>query len=423
MQQPLESSGAIPTRTQVGIIGAGPAGLLLGRLLHLSGIDSVILEVRDRAYVEQRVRAGLLEQTTVDVLTQAGVDGRLREVGFEHRGVEIRFDGERRRIPVHELTGGRSTWLYPQQEVVRDLVAARLDVGDPLVFEAADVQLSDLTGDRPRITYRVGDETRVLDCDVIAGCDGFHGAARQAIPPSILQTFARTYPFAWLGIMADVPPSTYELIYAHHPHGFAMHSLRSSTLSRFYLQVEPDEDLSSWTDARLWDELQLRLATNDDWTLAEGTITARSITPMRSFVSEPMQYGNLFLAGDAAHIVPPTAAKGLNLAVADVVLLADALDAWLTGGNRSLLEGYSAAALSRVWQVQEFSRMMTSLLHHERSDPFDARLQRAQLVSMCESTDAMASWSHRYAGLPMTWNGDGRSQRPVLNPLSEGSRS
>ena len=417
MQQPFGTNGAAPTRTQVAIIGAGPAGLLLGRLLHLSGIDSVILEARDRAYVEQRIRAGLLEQTTIDVLTQAGVDSRLREIGFEHRGVEVRFDGERRRIPIHELTGGRSTWLYPQQEVVRDLVAARLDVGDPLVFEAEDVQLHGLTDDRPRITYRVGDDVRTLDCDVIAGCDGFHGASRQAIPQSVLTTFARTYPFAWLGILADVPPSTEELIYAHHPNGFAMHSLRSSTVSRFYLQVEPDEDLGAWSDGRLWDELQLRLGTDDGWTLAEGTITARGITPMRSFVSEPMQYGNLFLAGDAAHIVPPTAAKGLNLAVADVILLADALDAWLTRSDRSLLDGYSAAALERVWRVQEFSRSMTSLLHHELSDPFDARLQRAQLLSLCESTDAMADWSHRYTGLPMPGQGAARSAGSGSRPL------
>ena len=423
MQQPLESREVVPTRTQVGIIGAGPAGLLLGRLLHLCGIDSVILEVRDREYVEQRLRAGLLEQTTIDVLTDAGMDGRLRRVGFEHRGVEVRFDGERRRIPVHELTGGRSTWLYPQQEVVRDLVADRLDVGDPLVFEAADVQLSGLTDARPRITYRVGDSVRVLDCDVIAGCDGFHGASRQAIPQDVLRTFARNYPFAWLGILADVPPSTDELIYAHHPHGFAMHSLRSSSVSRFYLQVEPDEDLDQWTDARLWDELQLRLGTDDGWTLAEGPIASRGLTPMRSFVTEPMQYGNLFLAGDAAHIVPPTAAKGLNLAVADVVLLADALDAWLTGGSRSLLDGYSAAALARIWQVQEFSRAMTSLLHHTRSDPFDARLQRAQLRALCESTDAMADWSHRYTGLPRAWNGAGRSRRPAPSPVPSGARS
>jgi len=403
------SVSQVRSRTQVGIIGAGPAGLLLGRLLHLSGIDSVIIEARDREYVENRVRAGLLEQTTIDALTAAGMDGRLREQGVEHRGVEVRFGGERRRIPVNELTGGRSTWLYPQQEVVRDLVKARLDVGDPIVFDAENVQLSDVTGDCPRISYRVDGVDQVLDCDVIAGCDGFHGVSRQTIPQNVLKTFAKNYPFAWLGILADVPPSTDELIYAHHPNGFAMHSMRSSTVSRFYLQVEPDEELASWSDMRLWDELQIRLGC-DDWSLAEGTITARGITPMRSFVSEPMQYGNLFLAGDAAHIVPPTAAKGLNLAVADVILLADALAAWMTEGDRTLLDDYSAEALSRVWQVQEFSRTMTSLLHHERSDPFDARLQRARLLSLCDSTEAMTTWSHRYSGLPRPWGGAGSAR-------------
>jgi p-hydroxybenzoate 3-monooxygenase len=388
------------SRTQVGIVGAGPAGLLLGLLLGLAGIESVILERRSRAYVEQRIRAGMLERCTVELLQQVGLDERLRREAFVHDGFELRFGGQRHRIPMAELTDGHQAVMYGQQEVVKDAIASRLDTGDPLAFEAEDVRLDGIASDQPAIRYRHESTEHELRCDVIAGCDGYHGICRRAIPVAERVTHARDYPFAWLGILADVSPSTFELIYAAHEEGFALHSMRSSEVSRFYLQVQPDEDLDAWSDDRVWDQLHTRLGTDDGWTLHEGPITKKNITAMRSSVTEPMQYGNLFLAGDAAHIVPPTAAKGMNLAVADVCLLADGLVTRYETGDRALLDGYSRTALRRVWRAQEFSRSMTWLLHHDPANHLDGRLQRAQLENIVTSRAAMTAFCENYVGLP-----------------------
>ncbi len=306
-------------RTQVAIIGGGPAGLLLSHLLHLRGIESVVLESRDRDYVEHRQRAGMLEQGTTDVLRETGVGDRLDREGLVHHGLELRFGGAGHRVPLTDLTG-RTVTVYAQTEIVKDLVARRLADGGDVRFETEVVGLD---ASAPSVTFRSGGETHTLDCDYIAGCDGFHGVSRPAVPG--LRTFSREYPFAWLGILADVPPSTEELIYANHDRGFALHSLRSPQVSRLYLQVSPDEDLAAWSDARIWDELATRFATDDGWKLHEGPITDKSVTPMRSFVAEPLRHDRLFLAGDAGHIVPPTGAKGLNLAVSDVIVLARAL--------------------------------------------------------------------------------------------------
>ena len=316
-------------RTQVGIVGAGPAGLVLAHLLKRAGIDSVVLENRSRDYVEQRVRAGVLEQGTVDLLDELGLAERLHREGLVHHGIELRFDGRRHRIPLTELTGGRAITVYGQQELVKDLIAARLAAGDPVVFEVEDVRLADLGTDRPRVHFRAaGGGARELACDFVAGCDGFHGVSRPAIPAGALRVFQRNYPFAWLGILAAVAPSTDELIYARHERGFALHSLRSPEVSRLYIQVDPDEEIARWPDERIWEELRVRLATDDGWVLRDGPVLEKSIAVHHSFVVEPMQHGRLFLAGDAAHIVPPTGAKGLNLAVADVRVLARALDRW-----------------------------------------------------------------------------------------------
>jgi p-hydroxybenzoate 3-monooxygenase len=387
-------------RTQVGIVGAGPAGLVLAHLLHLQGIESVVLEARDREYVQQRVRAGVLEQNTVDLLRGAGVAERLDREGIVHHGIELRFDGEGHRIALSELTGGRAIWIYGQQEVVKDLIAARVATGAPLLFEVADVAVHDLDGDAPRITYTSADGTsHELTCDVIAGCDGFHGICRPAVGADRLRIAEREYPFGWLGILADVAPSTEELIYAYHDRGFAMHSLRSPTLSRLYLQVDPQDDIANWPDDRIWEELHRRFEA-PGWSLTEGPIIEKGITPMRSFVAAPMRRGRLFLAGDAAHIVPPTGAKGLNLAVNDVRVLADALSAYFAGGSTTGLDAYSDACLQRVWRVQDFSTFMTTLLHRLDGDDFDAGLQRARLRYVTTSEAAARSLAENYVGLP-----------------------
>jgi p-hydroxybenzoate 3-monooxygenase len=386
-------------RTQVGIVGAGPAGLVLARLLQLEGVDCVVLEARNREHVEQRVRAGVLEQGTVDLLDQAGVGGRLHREGLVHEGIELQFAGERHRIVFTELTGGRTITVYAQQEVVKDLIAARVDGGEPLLFEVQDVTLHELGSDRPTIAFRHEGEDTALECDVIAGCDGFHGVCRDAIPDGVLTTFSREYPFGWLGILAAAPPSNEELIYAHHERGFSLHSMRSHELTRLYLQCRPDENLADWPDERIWEELELRLGLAG-WTLNRGPVVEKGVTGMRSFVVEPMQYGRLFLAGDAAHIVPPTGAKGLNLAVADVRILADALVAWYRHGDDSLLERYSASASRRVWRAEHFSWWMTSMLHrNETGDAFDVKLQLAQLAYVCSSRAAATSLAENYVGL------------------------
>jgi p-hydroxybenzoate 3-monooxygenase len=387
-------------QTQVTIVGAGPAGLLLAHLLRLQGIESVVLEARSREYVEARVRAGVLEQGTVDLLSEAGVGDRLHREGLVHHGLELRFDGQGHRIDLGELTRGRAITVYGQQEVVKDLIAARLDAGGELLFEVDDVTLHDVEGETPMVRFRHEGSEHELRCAVIAGCDGFHGVCREAIPAGTLSVFEREYPFAWLGILAEVAPSSEELIYCYHERGFALHSMRSPRLTRLYLQCAPDDDVAEWPDERIWDELRTRLATNDPWTLGEGPIVEKGITPMRSFVVEPLRHGRLFLAGDAAHIVPPTGAKGLNLAVADVRVLSEALGAWFASGDSAGLEAYSDTCLRRVWRVQHFSWWMTSMLHRfPGDDPFDERLQRSQLRFVCSSRAAATTLAENYVGL------------------------
>jgi p-hydroxybenzoate 3-monooxygenase len=372
---------------------------VLAQLLHLEDIDSVVLEDRRREYVEQRIRAGVLEQGTVDLLDEIGVAERLRREGLVHEGIEIQFAGERHRIDFPSLTGGRRITVYGQQEVVKDLIAARLGTGRPLYFEVDDVAVDDFDSESPVVRFRHDGEGVELRCDFIAGCDGFHGVCRDSIPAGILTAFERDYPFAWLGILAAAPPSNEELIYAYHERGFALHSMRSPTITRLYLQVRPDEDLGEWPDERIWDELERRLGI-EGWSLNTGEILEKGVTGMRSFVVEPMQYGRLFLAGDAAHIVPATGAKGLNLAVADVRLLSTALAAWYARGDDSLLERYSAEALRRVWRAEHFSWFMTSMLHRlEGGDEFDVKLQLAQLAYVCASEKAAASLAENYVGL------------------------
>ncbi len=377
-------------RTQVGIVGAGPAGLTLGRILERAGIESVILERQSREYVEQRIRAGVLEQGTVDLLDQLGVGARLRSEGIVHHGINLQFAGERHYVPLTELSGGRSIVIYGQTEVVKDLIAARIESGLPLHFEVEDVRV-----DAPRLAF--GDTE--LECDFVAGCDGFHGVCRASIPDGVLSAFEREYPFGWLGVLAQVAPSIDELVYTHTERGFALLSLRSPELSRYYLQVAHDEDVGEWPDERFWEELQRRTRL-EGWTLEEGPILEKGVTGMRSFVCEPMQHGPLFLAGDAAHIVPPTGAKGLNLAIHDVRVLGEALIAWYRSGDRTLLDGYSDACLRRVWRAEHFSWWMTTMLHKlPGDDPFDLQLQLSQLRYVTTSEAAARSLAENYVGL------------------------
>ncbi|MFB9894705.1 4-hydroxybenzoate 3-monooxygenase [Planobispora takensis] len=383
-------------RTQVGIVGAGPAGLLLSHLLHLNGIDSVVLERRSRDYVERRVRAGVLEQGTVNTLIEAGVGERMLGEGLPHSGIELRYGGAGHRIAFEKLVPGRTITVYGQQEVVKDLIAARLAAGGDIRFEADDVAVHSLE-DAPYITF--GGER--LDCDVIAGCDGFHGVSRPSIPEGVLTAYEREYPFAWLGILARVKPSAEELIYACTDRGFALHSMRSPEVSRFYLQVPADEDPDAWPDERIWTELKARLETVPGFTLATGEIIEKGVTPLRSFVTEPMQYGRLFLAGDASHIVPPTGAKGLNLAVADVRVLTEALTRFYADGSTELLDRYSQICLKRVWRAQHFSWWMTTLLHtFDSDDAYARRLQLSYLDYVTSSEAAATTLAENYVGLP-----------------------
>ncbi|GAA1034848.1 MULTISPECIES: 4-hydroxybenzoate 3-monooxygenase [Amycolatopsis] len=387
-------------RTQVAVIGAGPAGLLLSYLLHQAGVEAVVLEARDREYVRQRVRAGVCEQPTVDLLTEIGLGGRLAAEGLPHEGFSLRFDGADHRIALTELTGKAIT-VYGQQEIVKDLVDAHEAADLPLHFEVSEVSLSSLDTSRPVVRYRDSSGAwQTLECDAVAGCDGFHGVSRPSIPDGVLTTFEREYPFAWLGVLAQTPPSHEELIYTHHPRGFALHSMRSPDVTRLYLQVDPAENLADWSDDRIWAELSTRLAVDGEFTLQEGPILDKGITPMRSFVTEPMRHGRLFLAGDAAHIVPPTGAKGMNLAVADVVALSRALVALLQGDS-SLAESYSDTCLRRVWRAEHFSWFMTTMLHVDPgADAFAQRLQLSQLRYTASSRAAATSLAENYVGLP-----------------------
>ena len=389
-------------RTQVAIIGAGPAGLFLSLLLDRLGIDSVILELNTRQHIESRVRAGLLEYNTVQVMHELGVGARLRRQGLEHGGIELRFKGRGHRIDFRELAAGKCVTIYAQHEVIKDLVAARLAAQKPILFEATKTRLHALDSTHPFVAFEQNGVAERLDCDFIAGCDGFHGVSRSAIPDGALTTYDRDYPFGWLGILAQAPPASKELVYVHHDRGFALLSMRSPEISRLYLQCTPEEDLSLWPDDRIWSELKQRFATEDGWHQAEGPITQKAVTGMRSFVVEPMQYGRLFLAGDAAHIVPPTGAKGLNLAVADVAVLAEALGAFYSDGSMDRLARYSAVCLRRVWKVQRFSWWMTQLLHRFPDDhPFDHRRQLADLDYLTSSRAASQSLAENYVGLPM----------------------
>jgi p-hydroxybenzoate 3-monooxygenase len=387
------------TRTAVGIVGGGPAGLLLGHLLHLAGIDSVTIETRSERHVIDRVRAGVLEQTTVDLLHATGLGERLAREGMRHDGVHIAFGGTRHRLDLADLTGGRAITVYGQNEVVRDLMAARRAAGGRLVFEADAVSLSDLTSSRPRMHWRTAAGVESVTCDYIAGCDGFHGVCRTAFPSSSLCTYDRAYPFAWLGILAEAPPSSHELVYSLHERGFALFSMRTTEITRLYLQCAPDDSIADWADDRIWDELVARLRTDDGWEPNRGAILHKAITGMRSFMAEPMRWGRLFLAGDAAHIVPPTGAKGLNLAMADVWRLAHALGDFYRTGATDALEAYSDRGLARAWRAQRFSYWMTSMLHRtESTNAFDFRRQIADLEYLVASRAAMTSFAENYAG-------------------------
>ncbi|MDT9698422.1 4-hydroxybenzoate 3-monooxygenase [Streptomyces sp. P17] len=389
-------------RTTVGIIGGGPAGLLLARLLHRAGVDCVVLESRTRQYVEHRQRAGMLEQGTVDTLREAGAADRLQAEGMVHNGIELRFERERHHIDFPALTGGRTVTIYAQTEIVRDLIALQLADGPPLLFEAPALAVEGAESEQPVVRYLHQGREETLTCDWVVGCDGFHGVSRDAVPAAVSRAYAHDHPYAWLGILAEVPPSCEELVYARGERGFALHSMRSPSVSRLYLQVPVGTDPQDWPDDRIWDELAARFAIDADWTLERGPITAKSVTPMRSYVHEPMRHGRLLLAGDAAHIVPPTGAKGLNLAVADVRFLSRALAAWRSTGETQLIDRYSDVCLARVWQATRFSYDMTKMLHAQPDgDAFDQRMQLARLRRITASRHAAAELAANYTGLPL----------------------
>ncbi|MFJ9531368.1 4-hydroxybenzoate 3-monooxygenase [Herbaspirillum sp. NPDC101396] len=385
--------------TQVAIIGAGPAGLLLSHLLHLQGIESVVLETRSRAEIEATIRAGVLEQGTMDILNESGIGARMQREGTVHHGFALAFGGQRHRIDLTGLTG-RAITVYAQHEVIKDLVAARLAADGRIEFEVSEVRLHQLDTDTPSVTYQRAGEPRTLRADFVIGCDGFHGVSRSAMPAAQRQDFQRIYPFGWFGILVDAPPSSDELIYAQHERGFALVSTRSPQVQRLYFQCDPNDDVNRWSDDRIWSELNARLANHDGWQLKEGKIFQKNIIGMRSFVSTPMQHGRLFLAGDAAHIVPPTGAKGLNLAVSDVRLLARGLDRFYTTGKRDELNEYTATALKRIWRAEHFSWWMTSLLHTSKeASPFERQLQRSELDYIVSSRAAATALAENYVGL------------------------
>jgi len=396
-------------RTQVGIVGAGPAGLVLAHLLGRDGIESIVVESRSRQYTEDRVRAGVIEQGVAALMAETGLGDRLHREGLVHHGIELRFGGRGHRIDFQDLAKG-SVVIYPQNKVVGDLFDARAAAGAQTFFEAEDVSVHDFGGatpeTKPKIRFRAGGEAQEIVCDFIAGCDGFHGICRPSVPAEALKVFERIYPFGWLGILAEAPPSSDELIYAYHERGFALLSMRSPQLSRLYIQCAPDEDIRQWPDERIWRELHARLATADGkWKLTEGPIVQKGVTGMRSFVVEPMQFGRMFLAGDAAHIVPPTGAKGLNLAVTDVRVLARGLAEFYASGRQDLLNDYSKICLRRIWKVQRFSWWMTSMLHlFDTDNAFDQRRQLAELDYVTSSRAASQTLAENYVGLPMEWD-------------------
>ena len=386
-------------RTQVAIIGAGPAGLMLGRLLELAGIEAVIIERRSADYVLSRIRAGVLEQGSMALMDRAGVSSRMHKQGLLHEGIELGFDGDSHRIDFSALIG-RQVMVYGQTEMTRDLMEARTATGATTIYDAEDVQLHDFDGATPHVTYRKDGVTQRLDCAVIAGCDGYHGISRQSVPQQALTTFERVYPFGWLGVLVDQPPVAHELIYAHHERGFALCSMRSSSRSRYYVQVPADEQVAAWSDNRFWDELRLRLDPQTAASLVTGPSIEKSIAPLRSFVAEPLRFGALFLAGDAAHIVPPTGAKGLNLAMSDVDTLADALIGWFVEESAAGINAYSAQVLQRIWKAERFSWWMTSLLHtFPETGAFGRRIQRAEFDYLRGSLAAQQSLAENYVGL------------------------
>jgi p-hydroxybenzoate 3-monooxygenase len=387
--------------TQVGIVGAGPAGLMLSHLLHLNGISSILLEARSRAYCEERIRAGVLEHASVELLRHSDVGERLDREGLRHEGIDLGVDGMRHRIPFVELTG-KCVSVYGQQEVVKDLIARRFRDGGDLRFECGQVSLHEIDGSRPLIQVEKDGDVDEIRCDYIAGCDGFHGISRTSFPEGVLTVYERGYPFAWLGILAEAAPSREELLYMHHQRGFALYSMRSPSVTRLYVQCRPDEDIHEWSDDRIWSELHMRLSCSDGWSPTEGRILQKGVTSMRSFVVEPLQFGRLFLAGDAAHIVPPTGAKGMNLALADVHYLAEALSALYQKNNGGRLEEYSAKCLRRIWKAQRFSWWMTSLLHRFDNEPsFDHKRQLAELQYVMTSQAAATCLAENYVGLPL----------------------
>jgi p-hydroxybenzoate 3-monooxygenase len=387
--------------TQVGIVGAGPAGLMLSHLLHLNGIRSIVLEMRSRSYCEERVRAGVLEHTSVELLRQAGVAERLDREGLRHGGIDLGVDGVRHRIPFVELTG-KCVTVYGQQEVVKDLITRRIADGGDLRFECGEVSLHEIEGPRPRIRMEKDGSVDEIHCDYIAGCDGFHGISRSFFPEDALTKYERSYPFAWLGVLAEAPTSREELLYMHHERGFALYSMRSPRITRLYFQCRPDEDINEWSDDRIWSELHTRLSCADGWRPTEGKVLQKGVTGMRSFVVEPLQYGRLFLAGDAAHIVPPTGAKGMNLAFADVYHLSEALDAHYRRSDDEKLRNYSHTCLGRIWKAQRFSWWMTSLLHRFHGEPgFDHKRQLAELAYVMSSRAAATCLAENYVGLPL----------------------
>jgi p-hydroxybenzoate 3-monooxygenase len=390
-------------QTQVGIVGAGPAGLFLSHLLYLRGVSSVIVEDRSRDYIEARVRAGLLEQGTARTLEEMGVADRMHREQLVHHGIQLAFNGKRHRI---DLTGwtGKTVAIYGQHEIVKDLVAARLATGAEIIFEVQGTSLHDLDSARPKIRYRKDGAEHEIACDFVAGCDGYHGISRHAIPSDVLRTYERVYSFGWLGILAEAPITNDELIYSNHERGFALYTMRTPEVTRLYLQCRADEDLGEWPDDRIWSELHTRLETGDGWAVAEGPILQKSVAPLRSFVAEPMRYGRLFLAGDSVHIVPPTGAKGLNLAVADVRVLTEALVQFYEDGREELLDAYSAICLDRIWKVQRFSWWMTAMTHRFDGDTsFDRRIQMAELAYVTSSRAAAQSLAENYVGLPLAY--------------------